>query len=338
MAWAPSPSCATFPETIAGKAIGKTLDAVRYVYGLFFCYNPTISEYPTPEVCHQRWEETQPKPLPTTRKRSLSLPLPRLSMQQTCDQRLSPLFRLPPEIRSMIYRDVLGGNDFHLAGTWKRLGYVKCREENKKEFWHHECYQPRLYKGYCNTPMKHATLPQKSPDQQLLPLLKTCRRIYTEAVGVLYSQNTFLAQCPDDILHLSQTLLPQRLNSITSLALYWPSRTNCYIAFNKGDFHTLPHDILTWKKTWEIIGQMKGLRYLRVFVNASATQDAESEAKILEPLRTVVGPKVFEVDVSWVVKESATNIPSVYSTGDPSYVPYRLTRNGFRSSLWGLYL
>ncbi|RWA06178.1 hypothetical protein EKO27_g8925 [Xylaria grammica] len=72
-------------------------------------------------------------------------------------------------------------------------------------------------------------------DWQPLPLLTTCRKIYTEGINILYSTNTFrfplpapsrgaLHAQPKLIEDFSATLLPQRLEQITrvSTGIYFP--------------------------------------------------------------------------------------------------------------------
>ena len=40
---------------------------------------------------------------------------------------MPPFFKLPLEVRQMIYTEVLGGQTLHIVRKRKRLGFLRCR-------------------------------------------------------------------------------------------------------------------------------------------------------------------------------------------------------------------
>ena len=91
---------------------------------------------------------------------------------------------------------------------------------------------------------------ESSPEEQggILPFLVTCRRLYAEAIDVLYSHNNFSMLHLESVLYLSYTTLPQRFNAIRSLHLSW----SFYIPYSlympaAGDSNAAPYDEITWE-------------------------------------------------------------------------------------------
>ena len=122
----------------------------------------------------------------------------------------------------------------------------------------------------------------------------------------------------DTILLLSRTILPQRLNSIRSLRIEWSFWYPSFMHFSK---ELCPPYHLTWDKTWQIIAGMSSLKDLRVsLIEHWHSRDAESEAKLLAPLRQVTGLKRFDVAVSWSFYETGAS-PML---GD---IPFRIERD-----------
>ncbi|KAL8798899.1 MAG: hypothetical protein Q9182_006299 [Xanthomendoza sp. 2 TL-2023] len=176
-------------------------------------------------------EKEAPACLPL-RRRALSLPLPprtpglvpKEPQQKTVNQLQSPLFgRLPLEIRRMIFEYSLC--DFTHIHIFRRqdnrLGNYKCHATHRDSSqlitrgeWIGDTWKPSTMT--CT----NAWIPGKWKDDQthpLLPLLKSCRRAYTEGTPLLYSTNTF---CFDDARTLeafTKTLLPHRLPPIRTI-------------------------------------------------------------------------------------------------------------------------
>ena len=137
---------------------------------------------------------------PDFRPRALILPIPpdktaipgSETMQKTIDQSLSPLFSmLPPEIRLLIYRFVLGNKKFHMFHDFDchKLANVRCivPHSRKHQRSYAMCKMPRypVYTGHCwgaalpngmNT-LDFASLDLPPRPWGLLALLRTCRQV-----------------------------------------------------------------------------------------------------------------------------------------------------------------
>lgn len=128
---------------------------------------------------------------------------------------------------------------------------------------------------------------------QRLSLLKTCRQIYIEAVPVLYSTWKFYLRDMDTLIHLSETLLPQRLATIRTLHITVP------VCFNHEPYGTL-------ESGWKIIAtKMTGLRDFGVtwlyyvcdnHPSDLSGWDISRERKYLEPLLEIRGLDIFYLE------------------------------------------
>ncbi|EEQ88314.1 uncharacterized protein BDCG_03434 [Blastomyces dermatitidis ER-3] len=199
-------------------------------------------------------------PLPKRRPRNLSLsasrsrpsphnplvPIPPMlygskSQEGTLhDQASSPLFKLSAELRQMIYRKVLSWHQFAIMrirsysvakqggakGKAKpsRLSHLKYSAESERgrKFLQNPPWLRRYFGivGIRPSPLNRDFEPNV-PGEELLPLVKSCRRIYLEAIDLLYSSNTFHFYHEDDFLAFSRSILPQRMEKITSVHLHY---------------------------------------------------------------------------------------------------------------------
>jgi hypothetical protein len=65
--------------------------------------------------------------------------------QKTYSQLQSPFFRLPEEIRSMIYAYLVLGKRFHIQQSYRRFGYVECLLRSDQDcHLPHECIKDQL--------------------------------------------------------------------------------------------------------------------------------------------------------------------------------------------------
>jgi hypothetical protein len=114
-----------------------------------------------------------------------------LSSGQICnDQPNSGLLsKLPLDVRVMIYDLVLGGSTIHVSAG-----------DNHSRIYHFICQVPQRITesqihGQCHqlTTKRPTTSPREQHAQAtgLLPLLVTCRKVYSEAINTLYSSNAF---------------------------------------------------------------------------------------------------------------------------------------------------
>ncbi|KAF2110739.1 hypothetical protein BDV96DRAFT_199100 [Lophiotrema nucula] len=125
------------------------------------------------------------------------------------------LYRLPYEIRDLIWQYALGGHHIHIVKRRGRLGSVYCPAEDPLDDSRKDlCLLSRNDAGFY-TPTAWP------PDVKPLGLLRSCRQIYSEAIEYLYSLNTFSF---DDFTLLPiflSMLLPQRRKLIASLHVSW---------------------------------------------------------------------------------------------------------------------
>lgn len=215
-----------------------------------------------------------PQPLPLQRPRALTstcgFPIESKQQVRTSDQSQSLLFgRLAKEIRQQIWTEVLGGHLLHIARAPKRLLAIECSEvrNSKPTVGRHGCWgipsRPRelgYTPGFYHSPMyQHPAKPAN-----LLPLLQTCRRVYLEAISIIYTDNVFDINHIDTLLYLQQSVLPQRLSQIRTLNLSW--------CFQRPlDSAPVPYDLETWREACNVLAtSCTGLRELTVNLTGSA--------------------------------------------------------------------
>lgn len=157
---------------------------------LFYLCCPVLLVF----AAHERYTEKRKalKPisiLPATRKRTLSIRndssdglsrsrmrLPFNRNQKTC------LFleKLPPEVREMIYIQVLGDHIFRIERRKYNLGHITCQHAVERA-----CRGSGIIHADCSMygavgrgewpPRKKWGRPERDPDANLLGLAKTCR-------------------------------------------------------------------------------------------------------------------------------------------------------------------
>ncbi|KAL8649293.1 MAG: hypothetical protein Q9226_005640 [Calogaya cf. arnoldii] len=219
------------------------------------CGNARMQETRRKEIARSYRQEA-PAPLSKPRKRALTSPLPscpansrrlKRTRQTTADQSQSILFnRLPPEIREMIYAFAL--SDFAHIHLFRRrdnrLGHYKCYSIHRPDS---QLLKPGTYdtgelKG-CKYPAvtcTNAWIPGRWQDDEiteLLPLLKTCRRVYSEAINILYTRNLFCFPDIRTITTFTKTTLPHRLSLINTIEM-GPSVTNVGLGATISDHDT----------------------------------------------------------------------------------------------------
>ncbi|PGH29079.1 hypothetical protein GX50_08173 [[Emmonsia] crescens] len=184
------------------------------------------------------------------------------------DQASTAFFKLSPELRQMIYREVLSGHDFaimrirscpeakrgNVKGKAKpgKLSHLKysAESEQQQQSIQHPSWLRRYFGivGIRPSPL-NADFEPNVPGEELLPLVKSCRRIYLEAIDLLYSSNTFHFYHEDDFLAFSSAILPQRINEITLIHLH---------------FFPDYYSILSCSQIPTIVSAMKNLRRLEI--------------------------------------------------------------------------
>lgn len=138
------------------------------------------------EKKQKRKEEKPIRPLPRQRKRALTLPLSESSLrwhhmgprrQKTFDQSQSPFFRLPQELRDMIYQLVIvpsDGADLHVAITAYRLYSFPCGESDYSVPGRgHKCWKPTDNTGRPENPRNAPGV----SSSRMLGILQSCRKM-----------------------------------------------------------------------------------------------------------------------------------------------------------------
>ncbi|CZR57230.1 uncharacterized protein PAC_07120 [Phialocephala subalpina] len=230
----------------------------------------------------------QPPPLAVSLPRRKGAITPPSLDYEERDHTRSPLFKLPREILFLIYEQVIGDTILHIVRRSNGLAHAMCcnnssgSQEDCRDF---KCRGTKLPNGVC--------MPNGRSHTGILPLLQTCRKIYIDAVQVLYISNTFDFDCMESLISFSTCILPHRFDSIQNLQL--DLRFNYSHFFGEG---TPTTDFLRWERMWRIIGSMKNLQYLRVRIIWWRTDlTGAEEARYLSELLQVGKLKVFEISL-----------------------------------------
>ncbi|KAL8918896.1 MAG: hypothetical protein Q9208_007077 [Pyrenodesmia sp. 3 TL-2023] len=207
------------------------------------------------------------------------------------------LSRLPLEIRLQIWQEIIGSELLHMVIT------RSCPEKNSLK-----CFPCRAY--YQNstpptnvTPSRVDAYPRCQGSQQepcfftgpaITPydacsLLLSCRQIHNEAVGMLYTTNTFNIDNLE-ILQSMIAVLGPRLTSIVAV----------HVSTAMWKIHCVEVNRLSdaafedWKTFWQLMAEkMTGLQQLRLDIYG--TSRAGLEKRDLEPLLRFRGLKSFDL-------------------------------------------
>ncbi|KAJ4413010.1 hypothetical protein N0V82_008598 [Gnomoniopsis sp. IMI 355080] len=212
--------------------------------------------------------------------------------QRDLEQLQSPLIaRLPPEIRYLIWNEAIGSRVLHIVRKRRRLLAMECVESFSPdlETTVHTCWGLSTTMGrrdgfYLGSRSRYPTRPAN-----LLPLLQTCRRIYREAVTVLYENNVFDINHVDTLAYLGRTVLPQRLNRIRVLKF----------SFRFEHWDAAPYDLATWSETCDSLTRLAGLEELTIHLTGYDGRPVAGNRNkwhpILELLKQVKALKSFKV-------------------------------------------
>ena len=178
-------------------------------------------------------EKTLPVPLAKKRKRALTDPKELRKWQSIAWQSKAPLLsKLPIELRHMTYMSLLRGLISTLQVNQKMynqfLRSIGVPNECYSDCWtcyrtlhislSSKCYTAYTYTKFCSSQLTDPF--DACPQTNFLPLLLSCRQVYAEGIGALYSSYTFRI-CEPRILSLfASTILPERLNLFERCTLY----------------------------------------------------------------------------------------------------------------------
>ncbi|KAL5466258.1 hypothetical protein PMIN06_000228 [Paraphaeosphaeria minitans] len=268
----------------------------------------------------RRFEKRQtmaPRPLPvrpperalTMRRRTAepeSAVQPKKPRGVSRNQSASRLMQLPLELRQMIYRAAIGDSVMHMVLKKHKLGHQRCKAPTIAEcLEQYSFFSPDNVWSPLGEPMDNPP----ATDGDILPLLLTCRQIYSESIDYLYSTNTFSFSDLDCLRYFSSTILPHRWSLVQNIDIEWCISWPIYDPLAQALLISLPalyppHDEATWESTWRIISDMPSLKWLRVrLMYFDGFRDPGCEEKLLASLRQVTLPKTFDVHLNWAGEE-----------------------------------
>ncbi|KAI4269088.1 MAG: hypothetical protein LQ337_007484 [Flavoplaca oasis] len=224
-----------------------------------------------------------------------------------CDRTKSPLLqRLPLEIRLQIWREVLGGNLFHMGidiggDGWRRqtqyLGRYLCRDFST-DMASASC--PRC-QGSQAEPCFFVG-PEIAPFRfKPLSLLLTCKQVHDEAVGFLYSANTFNFDYEGVLFQFLALDAKRHIHHIRTVhvnAAMWrivtpemdPDYNVAHPALGRGE---------RWTEFWPLLLKFEGLQHVRLDIYGTAKDGLRMEH--LEPILQLRGLKTFDLAIWRVV-------------------------------------
>ena len=263
-------------------------------------------------------------------------------IQQTKPQQKCLLLqKLPLDIRLMIWELCVGTELLHIVREPGRLGYIICpfwklnlpflsptgappSEPTRSAIaeWaapdntsNHFCWSPQDTDGlsYARTGESKLFGLNNIGKRAFLPLLQTCRQIYTEALPALYQTNTFDLKSLDTLLTLPRTTI--HVNLIRSLRISWNfcvdplqpptdanQRNGRHVLFSQA---MPPFDLDTWLRACKFLSTMEGLQDLVFTIDGAGwvAQKPESASQLLLPLTGIKVGRRFEVHVPWEPNE-----------------------------------
>ena len=216
--------------------------------------------------------------------------------------------KLPLELRLEIFSHVLGKDAFRLISIpWGVIavpdleGNVSMAE--KYDHIHHYYNLPRL-----GPYMQFDNAPEAFIRSSGAAILRTCRQIYTEAVDLLYTTNTFILHDFHTLVTFAKVIPPQRLNAIRNLKVHYSPTTSIPYPHERTKQYDLPFN-LDW--FWEIVTGMQNLRNLDVYMEAydltRLTQQAHEvdELSRLGPLNRLRGLSKFRLQMGYIQLDSS---------------------------------
>ncbi|KAI4704478.1 hypothetical protein J4E81_001544 [Alternaria sp. BMP 2799] len=145
-----------------------------------------------------------------------------------------------------------------------------------------------------------------SPGQKLqlaLPLLRTCRQIYSESIEYLYKSNEFFMSTDLEDFptagYLCYFFQPQRIVQISNLNIEWDLDRNQYFQVN-----LMPaHHRVEWYRLWDGLSKMTGLKklHIKLYFCLDLWQGCYGEfweqnsKEILQPVKRITAPRDFVI-------------------------------------------
>lgn len=226
--------------------------------------------------------EQRPAPLPPTRinlsRSDLSLKDPRQS-QPSC-----LLFqRLPPELRTRIWEDVLGRSTLRFITITKGVRHERLP------------LPPREFSHRSSTPSNPVELSVEANEylgQYLtvdLRVLRTCHAAYAECTPILWSSNTIAMSSPLTLIYLHDYILPpSHFDQIRHLQLSWTYYEHPEVM---SSHHIPDHDEEIWLRYWDLVASME-LHSLSVnlgYIGPPTNKEGDISTEWTKPMFKVKG-------------------------------------------------
>ncbi|KAL3489982.1 hypothetical protein BJX62DRAFT_144650 [Aspergillus germanicus] len=234
-----------------------------------------------------------------------------LSARQSQSQQQSLFFKLPPELRQMVYREVLiARTPIHVRRTHRRLCSTPCRGIPHRQ----NCAQRMAADGTVAR-----RLQDEAPHRnKIIPLLRTCRGIYFEAADLIYTVNTLFFEDLATLAAFPQCVTTDRLSSIQRV------RLDLFLFKDDIDERNYLDTIRTgWRPAIDALVAMHGLVDLTIRIPWSWDLPRWELHRdfLLGPLKGVTAARKFDVELP-PSADLESNVDGV--DGD---VPYTIVAN-----------
>ncbi|KAL4811037.1 hypothetical protein BDV18DRAFT_128472 [Aspergillus unguis] len=234
------------------------------------------------DVLAHRYQNNKPAALPRVRRSSALSSRSQNQPQKQPDTRLawdiqsesSLLAKLSPELRVMIWEEVLGGMRIHIVQQAdKRMGHVVCRTES--------C-------DICRSGLPSGCSCNREGLDNLLALPMVCKQTYSESIHLLYTLNTFEFSNTWSLPYFRPTIPSEFWDSIRVVELSWafpghwlPSKDPVKtVYFSAGRQQ--------WLEVCSAVIRMKGLQSFTLQLSGSwFCESVEKLPVFLEPLAQV---------------------------------------------------
>lgn len=260
-----------------------------------------------------------PAPIPSQIKKTSRNPFSRTKSvsiyQATDDQQRSLLFRhLPLEIRQLIWQYVLSRGILHMKWMLNRVEARKCPKA--KQYFSEITYPRQTSSTFHRMSIfgNFFSMPADCVHQaaDLMPLLLTCRLIYSEAISSIYAGSEFGFDHIDALNFFPKIVLPNRLELVRSLH-FTSTIWQLLPGGPSGTKPARPCEDKIWKDACGVLASMHGLRRIRILLKGEGNHDHQQWTRqlrdLLKPLYQVRQASDFTVIVELQHEMTVENAP-----------------------------
>ncbi|PVH96236.1 hypothetical protein DM02DRAFT_617376 [Periconia macrospinosa] len=203
-------------------------------------------------------------------------------------QTQSTLFsRIHPELRLMIWKHAIGAQTLHIVSKYRRLGHAVCDED----YWE-QARSERPDIRASSYLFVYGSLPttKQLADWSMCNLLVACRKLYNEAISILYQTNTFALWDLRTITAFKDGIPSRSWETIRSIDVYamnYREDDNAAAVEVRSEL-----ECAHWSQSCSALLSLPNLRSLRVFMGNVSKFNEESTTyqaalSALRPLRGV---------------------------------------------------